>query len=120
MTITSSERTTHGIVLAHELARPLQEIVEIEDGRSAFEGGIVGQHLVEFIGKLSDQRRGDAPEDHAVAMIHAREMAARLIVERSATILTGDLLPSRLRPWRQQIESVAAHARQTLQMSEPP
>ena len=114
------ERATHRIVPAHERARPLQEIVEVENGGGAFEGGVVGEHLIELIGQLGDQRGRDTAEDHAVTVIDARKMAAGLVVELGAAILAGGLVPCRLRPWRQQIEGVAPHARQARRMSEPP
>ena len=110
--ITLPERATDRIMPAHERAGPLQEIIEVENGGGAFEGGVVGKHLIELIGQLGDQRGRDAAEDHAVTVIHPRKMATGLCVELGASILAGSLVPCRLRPWRQEIEGVAPHARQ--------
>ena len=120
MAIALPERATDRLVPAHERARALQEIVEIENGGGAFEGGVVGEDLIELIGQLGDQRGRDTAEDHAVAVIDPRKMAAGLGVELGAAILAGGLVPRRLRPWGQQIERVAPHAGQARRMSEPP
>ena len=120
VTIPLPERAADRIVLAHERARPLEEIVEVEDGGGAFEGGVVGEHLIELIGKFGDQRGRDAAEDHPIAVIDAGKVTTGLLVELGAAILAGDLVPRRLRPWGQQIERVRAHARQARRMSEPP
>ena len=56
--ITTPELATDVIVLADELARPLQEIVEVENGRGALEGGVISQHLIELLLELGHQRCG--------------------------------------------------------------
>ena len=118
--VTCAERAADGIMVAHQRARPFQEIVEIQHGGGSLELGIVGQHLVQFCGEDRHESGGDPTENDAVALIYPGKEPSGFLVEVGSPVLAGNLLPGSFSARHQKIEAVAAHTGEFRRMRELP